>query len=287
MSRGKWLIIKVVCSREDRDRAIELLWQYETVGVEERGDGERLFLLAYFEPSCVAQNVVERLKEEVRTSGDAHFEFTPSWVEFDWDEWIKNYQRHFQGVSVDNLFYIYPSWSTPPAQSSITIQIDPGRAFGTGTHESTRLVLKAIHTLGSSANRIIDVGTGSGILAIAAALLNSRAEIVAIDNSSQSIEAARENLRANGQGDRIRLIVGEPDSIVGDFDLVLANLTLEIFQKVAFSLSKLWKRDLVLSGFTREQETAVLNLFQEIGQFEIAHSWREQDWSCCHLARIP
>ncbi|HLV00724.1 MAG TPA: 50S ribosomal protein L11 methyltransferase [Acidobacteriota bacterium] len=287
MNRGKWLIIKVACSPEHRDRAIELLWECETVGVEEREAGERLFLLAYFGPSCSVQDVVGHLKGELSTTGDSHFEVTTAWVEFDGDEWIKNYQKHFQGVSVDNLFYIYPSWSIPPVQSSIAIQIDPGHAFGTGTHESTRLALRAVHAVGSSASRIIDVGTGSGILAIAAALLNSSAEIVAIDNSSQSIEAARENLRANEQEDRIRLVIGEPDSIAGDFDLVLANLTLEIFRKLAFRLSKLCARDLVLSGFTCEQEAAVLNLFQKNGRFEVAHSWCEQDWGCCHLARIP
>lgn len=287
MNRGKWLVIEVRCPRQEGDKAVELLWQYETTGVEELEEGDRLCLRAFFEPTQTALNLIEVLEKEIGVVGEDLFELTASWVEFDTEEWIKNYRAHFQGISVDDLFYIYPSWGTPPAGSKLHIQIEPSHAFGTGTHESTQLALKAIYALAPSAARIADVGTGSGILAIAAAILNLQAEIVAFDNSSQSIEAARENVIANKQCSRVRLIVGEPESIRSHFDLVVANLTLEIFRDIAGGISTLCSRDLVLSGFTGEQEDAVLYLFRRERGFRLNQRWREEGWSCFHLVRNP
>jgi len=136
------------------------------------------------------------------------------------------------------------------------IEIDPGMAFGTGTHETTRLCLEWLDA-NWRGDSLIDVGTGTGILAIAAALLAPGAEIVAIDVDSVAVDVARENADLNGVLDRIRFQAAGPEAIDGSYDVVLANLTADVIQSVAGPLVALARPGgrLVVSGVLAEQES--------------------------------
>ena len=128
----------------------------------------------------------------------------------------------FGPVQVTPEFWIVPSWHSPPPAAQRWIRLDPGLAFGTGTHPTTRMCLRwiaRVSAAGSHWARVLDYGCGSGILAIAAALHGAR-DIDAVDIDPAAVQATRDNAQVNGVELRARL----PDAAVGAYDLVLANI---------------------------------------------------------------
>ena len=137
-------------------------------------------------------------------------------------DWVRLTQSQFTPVEITPEFWIVPTWHEPPAQARQVIRLDPGLAFGTGTHPTTRMCLRWIAgqgTAGKSLGRVLDYGCGSGILAIGAAKFGAL-EIDAVDID----EAAVESTRANAQANHARLQTGLPDKAVGRYQTVLANI---------------------------------------------------------------
>ncbi len=134
-------------------------------------------------------------------------------------DWVRLTQSQFAPVEVTPSFWIVPSWHEPPAQASEIIRLDPGLAFGTGTHPTTHMCLRWIASHPPAGARVLDYGCGSGILAIGAGRFGAR-EIVAVDIDPAAVEATRVNAQAN----RVELLAGLPDQASGRFDLVLANI---------------------------------------------------------------
>jgi len=140
------------------------------------------------------------------------------------DDWVRRSQSQFGPIRVSGEIWIVPSWCEPPDPAAIAVRLDPGLAFGTGSHASTRLVLQRIASLmrGGRAGglRVLDYGCGSGILAIVAAKLGA-GEVAAVDIDPRALETAAANAAANG----VRLRVALPDQLpAGTYDLVLANI---------------------------------------------------------------
>lgn len=135
-------------------------------------------------------------------------------------DWVRRSQSQFGPLQVGDRLWIVPSWHTPPDPGAIVVRLDPGLAFGTGSHASTRLVLKYLEKHVRKADRVLDYGCGSGILAIVAAKLGA-GEVAAVDIDPQALETAAANASHNGVG----LRVAAPESLpAGKFDLVLANI---------------------------------------------------------------
>jgi ribosomal protein L11 methyltransferase len=138
-------------------------------------------------------------------------------------DWVRLTQSQFAPVSVTEHFWIVPSWHEPPAGAEKVIRLDPGLAFGTGTHPTTRMCLRWIArhapALAPQWQRALDYGCGSGILAIGAALHGARG-IDAVDIDPAAVEATRTNAQANG----VALSAGLPDAAQGEYPLVLANI---------------------------------------------------------------
>jgi len=138
-------------------------------------------------------------------------------------DWVRLTQSQFEPVAITEQFWIVPSWHAVPPTATRTIRLDPGLAFGTGTHPTTRMCLRWIarhaDALAASWHRTLDYGCGSGVLAIAAALHGARG-IDAVDIDEAAIEAARANAGANG----VDLRCGPPELAHGAYDLVLANI---------------------------------------------------------------
>ena len=133
-------------------------------------------------------------------------------------DWVRLTQSQFAPVEITPEFWIVPTWHEPPAQARRLIRLDPGLAFGTGTHPTTRMCLRwtARHP---GAAKVLDYGCGSGILAIGAALHGAR-DVVAVDIDEAAVQSTRANAQANG----VVLRAGLPELAVGTFDLVLANI---------------------------------------------------------------
>jgi ribosomal protein L11 methyltransferase len=167
-------------------------------------------------------------------------------------DWLAEWKKHWHPVEVGR-FVIAPSWSTPQAATDrIVLRIDPGMAFGTGTHETTRLCLKAIdkYFYGGS---FLDVGTGTGILAIAAAKISSDARIIACDTDADAIRIAHENAALNGVEDQIDFRVGSVSEEIPSADFVCANLTAPVIIDLLPALLGATCGRLVLSGILDSQ----------------------------------
>ena len=167
-------------------------------------------------------------------------------------DWLAEWKKNWQPVEVGR-FIIAPPWSDiTETPERIIIRIEPGMAFGTGTHETTRLCLAAIekHFTGAT---FLDVGTGTGILAIAAARLFPKAHIEACDTDAEAVEIARENAALNGVGERIDFRVGTLEEATASADCVCANLTADVIVPLLPALVGATCGRLILSGILATQ----------------------------------
>jgi ribosomal protein L11 methyltransferase len=186
-------------------------------------------------------------------------------------DWLGEWKQSWQPVEIGR-FIIAPPWSeVDDRPDRLIIRIEPGMAFGTGTHETTRLCLDAIqkHFSGHS---FLDVGTGTGILAIAAAKLVPGAHIEACDTDEAAVEIARENAAANDVLDQIEFRAGSVDDSTASADLVCANLTADVICQLLPTLVSLSCGKLILSGILETQIEMVQSNLHACGidEFEVA-----------------
>ena len=134
-------------------------------------------------------------------------------------DWVRLTQSQFEPVEITPSFWIVPSWHEPPAQAQDVIRLDPGLAFGTGTHPTTRMCLRWIARHAPLAQRVLDYGCGSGILAIGAAKFGA-GNVDAVDIDEAAVRSTEANARANG----VQVTAGLPDRAQGPYDTVLANI---------------------------------------------------------------
>lgn len=202
----------------DEDRATTLLWAEGTTGVEVRpGPADEIEMVAYFEDR---PGLEEALRHEARVLTGARLQ--PSEVAA--VDWVARFREGFRAFRV-GPFSVVPVWEASAGDSGLPLIVDPGRAFGTGTHESTRLCLSALVELAASGplGRVLDVGAGTGILAIAALRLGASAAL-AVDLDADAVAEARRHARLNAvplglvRGDGARAFVP------GSFDVVFANV---------------------------------------------------------------
>jgi ribosomal protein L11 methyltransferase len=180
----------------------------------------------------------------------------------DWlAEWKKNWQPMESG-----RFIVAPAWKEiSPTDDQIVILIEPGMAFGTGTHETTRLCLEAIGETYHGGS-FLDVGTGTAILAIGAAKMFPNARIEACDTDTDSVTIARENAEINAADANIKLYEGSITGETAVFDYVCANLTADVILPILPLLVAKSRETLVLSGILKEQEESVTSELKKLGQ---------------------
>lgn len=191
-------------------------------------------------------------------------------------DWLAEWKKSWQPVEVGR-FVIAPPWSKiDDAPGRCVIRIEPGMAFGTGTHETTRLCLAAMQRYFEGGS-FLDVGTGTGILAIAAAACAPGAHVEACDTDADAIEIARENAAANGVADRITFQVGSVDETTSSADFICANLTADAIEKLLPTLVALSCGRLVLSGILETQTEIVLSRLAELAITD-AEVTQEGEW---------
>ena len=194
-------------------------------------------------------------------------------------DWLEEWKKNWQPVTAGR-FVIAPPWTNVSnAADQVVIRIEPGMAFGTGTHETTRLCLAAIekHFAGSS---FLDVGTGTGILAIAAAKLAPDVRVLAYDIDGDAIAIAQENARANGVEDQIKFRDGSIDDSSASSDLVCANLTADVILAMLGTLLNVTCGKLILSGILETQVGSMLDALQTKGVSDVEIT-QDGEWVCC------
>lgn len=193
-------------------------------------------------------------------------------------DWLGEWKKNWQPVRVGTRFLIAPPWSEiPHTESRIVIRIEPGMAFGTGTHETTRLCLTAIEKYFAGGS-FLDVGTGTGILAIAAAKLYPAARIEACDTDAEAVEIARENARLNGVAAHLSFSVGTIDDTTASADVVCANLTADVILPLLPALVGATCGRLILSGILDTQTELVRARLQELGLAQSPELLTDGEW---------
>jgi ribosomal protein L11 methyltransferase len=207
------------------------------------------------------------------------------------EDWANAWKDYFHVTHIGRRLVIRPSWREyTPAADEVVITLDPGMAFGTGLHPTTRMCLEQVERRVRPGMRVLDVGTGSGILALAAARLGA-AHVYAIDNSSVAVESATENAAMNGLADRITVMEGTLDEaqaerMAGQYDLVLANIIAHIIGALAPQLARTLAPDgvLVVSGIIEERRADAEGPLLEAG-LELVEQTMIDDWLALVLRR--
>ena len=207
----------------------------------------------------------------------------------DEDEWRDAWKRYFTTRRIGRIA-IVPSWEAAahtPLPGEVTLAMDPGRAFGTGGHATTRLCLRLIAELqaepafaAAAPLSILDIGCGCGVLAIAALLLWPAARVLGVDIDPEAIEVTAENAERNGVADRLRAETTLVDEVPGQFALLLANITgptlLELSTAIAARLSP--GGVLILSGLLQTEAAAVKARFVALG-LRVVRDETEEEWA--------
>lgn len=210
-------------------------------------------------------------------------------------DWVAESQRQLAPIRAGRFFVHGSHFAGRPPRGTIAIEIDAGLAFGTGRHETTRGCLLALQRLARAGRKIrspLDVGTGSGILAIAAAKLWD-VQVLASDNDGQAVAVARENVVLNGVGDRVRVVKGSGYGAAairarGPYDLILANILARPLVRLAPGLARHLAPGgvAVLSGLLITQEEMVLAAHRRQG-LDLVWRIRLGDWSVLAIGRVP
>lgn len=209
-------------------------------------------------------------------------------------EWRDTWKRHFHVIRLTRQIVVVPSWeSYQPTTDDVVIDLDPGQAFGTGAHASTRLLLlalQALHDAGTRIDRFLDVGTGSGILSIAAAKLWPASTGLAVDIDPLAVGATQDNCRINRVDDHVTCADTPLERIEGSFDLVLANIQADVLTALGAELAARVAPGgvLLLSGLLTHQVTDVAEHIARTGNLslrEIRRSEDDAEWSSASLER--
>jgi ribosomal protein L11 methyltransferase len=193
---------------ETLDDLTPALWDAGCQGLEERGD----FVIAYFHSRV-------------------ELPFSGTWLEADDTDWLEAYRKSLRPVTIGRVI-VNPGWdlSFEPNSDPIVIDLEPGLAFGTGQHETTRLAIEALQRLELNSKRVLDVGAGSGILGIVAAKLGAR--VIGVDNDASTISVARDNAAKNFV--QAEFLEGVLETVLarGPFDVLVCNLFAELHDQL-------------------------------------------------------
>lgn len=200
--------------------------------------------------------------------------------EIEEEDWAGAWKAYYRPLAVGRRLVVKPSWKEfHPLPGQVVIEMDPGMAFGCGTHPTTRLSLAVLEGLLCGGEAVVDVGTGSGILAVAAALLGAR-RVLAVDNDPVAVAVTRENVERNGVQDVVEVRVGDLlAGVAGPVEVVVANINAEAVVRLAPAAAEVLRPGgfLVASGIIREREEEVRDALRGL-PFTLAGSRRLNSW---------
>ena len=190
--------------------------------------------------------------------------------------WVQLTQSQFDPIRVSERLWIVPSWHETPDPEAISLILDPGMAFGTGSHPTTRLCLEWLEREVKGGERVLDYGCGSGILAIAAGKLGA-ASVSGVDIDPQAVEAARSNAERNQV---VAFFADSAEPVAGEYDLVVANILSNPLRVLAPAICAHVRSGgrLALSGILREQAEEIIGIYSQWLPMQVADV--REDWVC-------
>lgn len=257
----------------DLDACSDWLWQLGATAIEERTNDGRLSLFVGFgddDLALEARSVLgERWPCRFESTGDE-----AAWRD-EWMKWIEPIQ--VAGFVVHAPWHDPTLWADAPA-SSLELSIDPGRAFGSGHHPTTRLVLAAMQSIVRPGARVLDVGCGTGILSIAAARLGAKS-VLGIDLDYDIIEVADANVEANGVADQVSLRTEDVYDLTVRFDITVANIVIGDLTPLMPAVVERADTAVVISGFLDDQFERLLSHVD----IDVAERTSLDGWGCAIL----
>ena len=241
-------------------------------------DRTRAKIHIYIDPEDNIDEAVSFLKERLSASGIA---YTLDLSNVKEDDWLNNWRKFFKPMPVGEKLLINPSWFTDTdPDGRAVLNIDPGLAFGTGKHETTRLCMEALERYVTGGEKVLDVGCGSGILGIAAVLLGAESAF-GVDIDEMAVRTANENAEVNKVADRFTAIAGDlVDKVDGKYDIVVANIVADAIISLSAHVGAFMKDDAVyiVSGIIDTRANDVINAVKDI--FEIVEENTLGGWYC-------
>ena len=280
-SKKSWFALHIPYNATTEEHILTIVFDLGCCGCQQSD----AFIIAYFEsshdPGQIKQALIEHFAIEALpqpTSGqEIEYQYVPE------EDWLAKLKEHFKPLAVTDRVIVTPTWEPlEPQPDKIVIQIDPKQAFGTGHHVTTQMALRLLEKYVSQGDFLLDVGTGTGILAISALKLGAH-RAVPLDIDPVAVEAAAENCKLNGVSSKIRLIVGETATLQNSavkFNLVLANINKDEIVSLLPGLNDFVAATghIILSGILREERQEILQRIAEIKELRVAKSLVQEEW---------
>jgi ribosomal protein L11 methyltransferase len=293
---SSWWEIKILCHPNLEESIFWRLDKFGCSGTATEPKGQSLLIKAYT-PQIKIQ-LLDLAALALWLHQDSLLAGLPQplmrWKLIDEEDWSSSWKQYWQPTEVGDRFLIYPAWLTPPEDSErLILRLDPGVAFGTGTHQTTQLCLESLEMrLSISASDIVlaDVGCGSGILSIGAVLLGAT-KVYAVDTDLLAVESARSNRHLNqihpdnltiNQGSVAELLELLPEGVDG----IVCNILADVIMDLMPQLSQLIKPNgwAILSGILLDQTQAIADTLEQNG-WVVAALWKRQEWCCFQIRR--
>jgi len=287
ISMKRWLVLSLLTPKDLIEPISNFLTEQGAAGIEEVEESlEQERLKAYFLQNGSAQKILCSLRQYLKSMHEMNPKIplieieTSSIPDQDWGE---NWKRFFKPIRVGSRFIIKPPWTKIRLKrDEIPLEFNPGMAFGTGTHATTQLCIalleKGLKRRGLS---VLDIGTGSGILAIAAAKLGA-SEVWGIDIDRTAVEIAKENVRLNSVSDKVKILRSRIGAIRKTFNLIVANIDYKSLRRARTSMLHHLKKSgfLILSGILLQEEERLRQHYIRTGKLRWTETRRDKEWVC-------
>jgi len=291
----RWIELTVTLEKSCAETVADWIMEQGSTGIAEEPDLEdmgRVILKGYLVNGEGANSAVEEIGQRLLSLPDMH-DCSPASMQVSGlqdEDWNKKWKSFFQPISITDRLVIKPPWRDYHARAGeVVVELDPGMAFGTGTHPSTRMCLRVIDEcvpVMAPGARMLDVGTGSGILAITAAKLGL-VDVIGTDIDYTAIRCAGKNAEANQVADRIAFSTDSLGKVAGVFELVVANILPHILIDLRDALIEhtAEKGRVVLAGILNEKAASVQQAFEQ--KLGFVRRLEEEEWCCLVFDRLP
>ncbi len=284
----KWLKISLNCPETVLEAVSDMIGVVSGSGVEQTPVREGTSTITGFfrlDRGKSREQILDRLEKEITPLFQLYRLTAPEPVcsTMEDEDWSTSWQQFFKPFAIIPGLVIKPSWeSYEPKPDEQVIEMDPGMAFGTGQHASTRLALGLIHDCfqKNPPKNVLDVGTGTGILAMAAVLFGAE-QVVAIDNDLEAVRVATENIANNNLQYKINTSATELADIRGSFGLICANIVHDVLVDMAPAISRLLSPGgrLVMAGILRgTQEKSIIDIYRQLN-INLLTTAYEDEWA--------
>ncbi|BCZ48543.1 ribosomal protein L11 methyltransferase [Clostridium gelidum] len=260
-----------------------LTWDFADINILEH-KGNAAVIKAYFSQDDKVEEIVEYVKEKLIEIKELGFDIGEGIVEvkkMHEEDWANNWKQYYKPVKITDKIVIKPIWEEyEKTAEELIIELDPGMAFGTGTHETTRMCIKALDKYVKPNTTVFDIGCGSGILSIAAAKLGAK-HVVGVDLDPVAVDSSNQNISYNDLNN-IEVLEGNLlDVVDGKADIVVANIIAEIICVLTADVKKALNDGgiFITSGIIHDRVDMVKEKFEECG-FEVIEINKDGEWNC-------